>query len=101
MLVCTDRRGMSRAHRLPITAYIVLRNISSTARRYYMHFFAWLGKITLETYIAQFHIWMSSTGADFTWEANASPKRLLRLLPPEYPYVPTGRKAQSLSIAYQ
>lgn len=76
---------MSRAHRLPITTYIVLRNISSTARRYYMHFFAWLGKITLETYIAQFHIWMSSTGADFTWEANAAPKRLLRLLPPEYP----------------
>lgn len=73
------------ARRLPITVYIVLRNISSTARGYYMHFFAWLGKITLETYIAQYHIWMSTTAADFTWDANASPKRLLRLLPAEYP----------------
>ncbi len=80
--LATSRCG---AHRLPITIYIVLRNISSTARRYYMHFFAWLGKITLETYIAQYHIWMSTTGADFTWDANASPKRLLRLLPAEYP----------------
>ena len=50
-----------------------------------MHFFAWLGKITLETYIAQYHICLSTTAADFTWDANASPKRLLRLLPAEYP----------------
>ena len=70
---------------LPITIYLVLRNLSPTARQYYMHFFAWLGRITLETYIAQFHIWMTSTGPDYTWEANAAPKRLLRLLPPGYP----------------
>ena len=79
-----DKYGYNALHPytswLPITIYIILRNLSSTARQYHMHFFAWLGKITLETYIAQFHIWMSSTGPDFTWEPNASPKRLLRLV---------------------
>jgi len=64
---------------IPIAAYIVLRNIFAWTRVYHMHLFEWLGKITLETYIAQFHIWMATTGP------NGSPKLLLRVFPESWP----------------
>ena len=67
---------------------MVLRNMSPLLRRWHMHMFAWTGKITLETYILQFHIWMKTTGV------NGSPKHLMvrrrrRALPPAPP--PTHR----------
>merc|ERR1712146_329342 len=49
---------------IPITLYI-LRNLFPTLRRWHMHLFEYLGKITLETYIAQFHVWMATTGVNF------------------------------------
>jgi len=60
---------------IPIFCYMVLRNCSPTLRRYHMHLFAWCGKVTLETYILQFHIWMKTTGI------NGSPKFLMVWLP--------------------
>jgi len=60
---------------IPITLYILVRNLYSVLRRWHMHLFEWCGKITLETYIAQFHVWMLTTGI------NGSPKKLLRLVP--------------------
>jgi hypothetical protein len=60
---------------IPIWCYMVLRNCSPTLRRWHMHLFAWCGKVTLETYILQFHIWMKSTGI------NGSPKFLMVWLP--------------------
>jgi hypothetical protein len=61
-----------------IFGYLVLRNLTPALRRVHMHLFAWCGKITLETYILQFHIWMKTTGI------NGSPKFLMVLFPDAY-----------------
>ena len=43
---------------VPILAYIYFRNLFPTLRTHHMGLFAWLGKITLETYISQLHIYL-------------------------------------------
>jgi len=63
---------------IPIFLYLVLRNLTEPLRKRHMHLFAWCGKITLETYILQFHIWMKTTGV------NGSPKYLMVWLPGWY-----------------
>jgi len=63
---------------IPILCYCVLRNLTPVLRRWHMHLFAWTGKVTLETYILQFHIWMKTTGI------NGSPKHLMVWLPGFY-----------------
>lgn len=58
---------------IPLLSYIFLRNMFPFLRKHYLHMFTWLGKITLETYISQLHIYL---------QGNA---RFLISFIPEYP----------------
>jgi len=48
---------------IPIITFIVVRNLWPCLRTHYIGLFAWLGKITLETYLSQLHIYLQSNAA--------------------------------------
>ncbi|XP_013418784.1 protein REDUCED WALL ACETYLATION 2 [Lingula anatina] len=48
----------------PILIFIVLRNLFPVARTHYLNLFAFLGKITLETYLSQLHVYLQSNAKE-------------------------------------
>lgn len=45
---------------LPILSFVVIRNFTRFGRNTYSRFFAFIGKISLETFIGQFHMWLAA-----------------------------------------
>ncbi|KAM8982322.1 N-acetylneuraminate 9-O-acetyltransferase isoform X1 [Sarcophilus harrisii] len=43
-----------------ILAFVLIRNIPGYVRSVYSSFFAWFGKISLELFICQYHIWLAA-----------------------------------------
>lgn len=50
---------------IPIFCFIILRNLFPILRKHYIHMFEFLGKITLETYLSQLHIYLQSNAKHF------------------------------------
>lgn len=75
---CTDKTACNRIHSyasiIPITAFILIRNVPGYLRSAYSAFFAWFGRISLELFIGQYHIWLA-----------ADTKGMLVVLSPDWP----------------
>ncbi|KAG0175167.1 hypothetical protein DFQ28_006001 [Apophysomyces sp. BC1034] len=62
-LSCADKFEYNATHPyiswVPILAFIVLRNATLWLRNSSSQFFAFIGRISLETFIGQFHMWLA------------------------------------------
>jgi hypothetical protein len=50
----------------PICSFLVLRNLTPALRRTHLRLYAWLGEMSLELYILQFHVWMAADAKKLT-----------------------------------
>lgn len=60
---CSSKISCNETHSvvsfIPITAFVLLRNVPGSFRSKFSKFFAWVGTISLELFIAQYHIWLA------------------------------------------
>ncbi|XP_054167954.1 N-acetylneuraminate 9-O-acetyltransferase-like [Oppia nitens] len=63
-MMCRNKPECNEIHPyisfIPIVSYIILRNISGLLRVRHSTFFARIGKISLELFICQYHIWLAA-----------------------------------------
>ncbi|GFN99747.1 cas1 domain-containing protein 1 [Plakobranchus ocellatus] len=63
-VLCSNKYQCNDVHSylvfLPIISFVLLRNIPGFLRTRYSSFFAWFGRISLELFISQYHIWMAA-----------------------------------------
>ncbi|XP_078723107.1 N-acetylneuraminate (7)9-O-acetyltransferase isoform X1 [Lampetra fluviatilis] len=61
---CKNKTECNKAHPfisvVPILAFIFIRNLPGCLRHKYSTFFAWFGKLSLELFICQCHIWLAA-----------------------------------------
>ncbi|XP_025020472.1 N-acetylneuraminate 9-O-acetyltransferase isoform X5 [Python bivittatus] len=61
---CKNKTECNKMHPsvsvVQILAFILIRNTPGYARSVYSSFFAWFGRISLELFICQYHIWLSA-----------------------------------------
>ncbi|CAF1286098.1 unnamed protein product, partial [Didymodactylos carnosus] len=66
LFLCSNKAICDEIHPyiiiLPITCYIVLRNVPMFLRKHYSPFFSWFGRISLELFVTQYHIWLVANG---------------------------------------
>lgn len=64
----TDKTSSNVLHTyispLPILAFVHLRNSTRGLRNHHSAAFAWLGRISLETFVLQYHIWLAGDTKD-------------------------------------
>lgn len=62
--VCASKLECDEIHTyivsIPIVGYLVLRNISGMLRTRFSAFFAWFGRISLELFVCQYHVWLAA-----------------------------------------
>ncbi len=81
---------------IPLMAYIFLRNLTPTIRSYSMELLHEIGKTTLETYLMQHHIWLSSNSKTVLTFVQGWPRINLMLV--TFIYVMLSRKIHKLTL---
>lgn len=60
---CTDKPSCNRVHVyvsvIPILSVILFRNTIGILRSHYSVFFAWVGSMSLELFVGQYHVWLA------------------------------------------
>lgn len=82
---------------IPVLTYIYLRNLSPTLRTRYLEPLHSLGKITLETYLMQHHIWLTSNAKTLLVLVPGNPKLNMVLL--SVSYVLVSRELYRLTMS--
>ncbi|PIK37894.1 putative CAS1 domain-containing protein 1 [Apostichopus japonicus] len=64
---CTDKPSCNRIHVyisfIPILSVVLFRNALGALRTYYSVFFAWVGAMSLELFVGQYHVWLAEDTA--------------------------------------